>query len=100
MYQIQLDEILAGYSLSTSQGGELVSVQYRGYVLQSQGREFIRKAEGVVSKVLSKLPVPTSPQDVKTLVVIIKQNLEADVYINECDVLASAVASKSVNKGD
>ncbi|OBT30908.1 hypothetical protein [Vibrio splendidus] len=100
MYKIKLDEILAGYSLSTCQGGEIVSVQYRGFVLQSDGREFIRKAEGVVCKILNKLPEPISPQDVNTLVVIIKQNLEADVYINECEVLANAVASKSVNKGD
>lgn len=100
MYQIQLDEILAGYSLSTSQGGELVSVQYRGFVLQSEGREFIRKAEGVVNNILSKLPESISPHEVNTLVVIIRQNLEADVYINECDVMASAVVSKSVNKGD
>ncbi len=100
MYHIKLDEILAGYSLSTSQGGELVSVQYRGIVLQSEGREFIRKAEGVVNRILSKLPVFISPNDVKTLVVIIRQNLEADVYINECDVTASAVVSKNVNKGD
>ncbi|EHU0328794.1 hypothetical protein QX213_03925 [Vibrio vulnificus] len=100
MYQIKLNEILAGYSLSTSQGGELVSVQYRGFVLQSEGREFIRKAEGVVNRILSKLPVSISPNDVKTLVVIINKNLEADVYINECDVIAEAVISKSVNKGD
>ncbi|MCA3991401.1 hypothetical protein [Vibrio vulnificus] len=100
MYQIKLNEILAGYSLSTSQGGELVSVQYRGFVLQSEGREFIRKAEGVVNRILGKLPVSISPNDVKTLVVIINKNLEADVYINECDVIADAVISKSVNKGD
>ncbi|NAW86466.1 hypothetical protein [Photobacterium halotolerans] len=100
MYHIKLDEILAGYSLSTSQGSELVSVQYRGFVLQSEGREFIRKTEGVVNRILSKLPVSISPNDVKTLVVIINQNLEADVYINECDVMACAVVSKSVKKGD
>lgn len=81
MHQIKLDEILAGYSLSTSQGGERVPIQYRGFVLQSEGREFIRKAEGVVNGILSKLPVSISPNDVKTLVVIINRNLEADVYI-------------------
>ena len=100
MYRIQLDEILAGYSLSAAQEGEMLSVQCRGFVLQSNGREFIRKAEGVVSKVLNKLPNPVNPQDVKTLVVLIKQNLEADVYLNECELLASAVVNKSVNKGD
>lgn len=100
MHQIKLDEILAGYSLSTSQGGELVPIQYRGFVLQSEGREFIRKAEGVVNGILSKLPVSITPNDVKTLVVIINRNLEAEVYINECDVIANAVVSKSVNKGD
>jgi hypothetical protein len=100
MYQIKLDEILAGYSLSTSQGGELVSVQYRGCVLQSEGREFIRKAEGVLNGILSKLPVSITPNDVKTLVVIIDRDLSADVYINECGVIMNAVANKSVNKGD
>ncbi|MEH6532952.1 MAG: hypothetical protein V7735_16650 [Photobacterium frigidiphilum] len=100
MYQIKLDEVLAGYSMSTSQGNEIVSIQYRGYVLQSEGREFIRKVDGVVNKILNKLPVTISPTDVKTLVAIIKPNLETEVYVNECEVLAQAVVSKSINKGD
>lgn len=97
---IQLDEMPAGYSLGAAKAGESLQIQFRGISLSSYGKDFIRKVEGYPQKILNKACEAFHPSQVKTLIAIIKSNLEVDVYLNEVEVFAQVFVSKGVQAGD
>ncbi|SHF60649.1 hypothetical protein SAMN02745753_02313 [Marinomonas polaris DSM 16579] len=97
---IQLDERPAGYSLGAAQAGESLQVQFRGISLSSYGKDFIRKVEGYPQQILYKAFGDFHPSQVKTLIAIIKSNLEVDVYLNEVEISAHVVVAKGIKIGD
>ncbi|TMO83139.1 hypothetical protein [Pseudoalteromonas spongiae] len=97
---IQLDEMPAGYSLGAAKAGESLQIQFRGISLSSYGKDFIRKVEGYPQQILNEACEDFHPSQVKTLIAIIKSNLEVDVYLNEVEVFAQVVVSKAVQVGD
>lgn len=96
---IQLDEMPAGYSLGAAKAGESLQIQFRGISLSSYGKDFIRKVEGYPQKILNKACEAFHPSQVKTLIAIIKSNLEVDVYLNEVEVLLKSLCLKEFKPG-
>jgi hypothetical protein len=100
MYKIILNEAPSGYCLNSVQAGEMANIQFRGFTSSADGRNFIRKADGFPSQIISLLPIDVNPSEIKTLIVIINKNLEAYVYLNEVEVHGKVALNRGVNKGD
>ncbi|MEZ5443041.1 MAG: hypothetical protein R3F15_16335 [Lysobacterales bacterium] len=100
MYEIQLTERITGYSKSAGRDGEMVTVQVAGATSTEDGDLHIKYLEGFPQTVLSLLNNGMTPSDVKSMIVIISRDLKAFVYINEVEILASAlVKTQKVEKG-
>ncbi|ODB44942.1 hypothetical protein BB427_00700 [Pseudoalteromonas sp. BMB] len=93
MYKIKLTERPVGFALGPAKQGEMGGVEFRGIAVQSEGREFLRKIKALNS-ILSKLPEQYDPFMIKTVVVIINEDLEATVYVNEIEILARIAVNK------
>ncbi|WP_444894828.1 hypothetical protein [Microbulbifer sp. SSSA005] len=100
VYEIELDERLVGYAMSPVKPGEMAPIEYRGISFASSGRDFIRKAEGILSSIISKADENLRPWDVKTLVALIDQDQIAKVYLNEIELTAAAMVASKVSAGD
>lgn len=97
---IYLQEKPLGYCISPARAGEQMGIQYRGISLSSSGRDFIRKVEGVPSKILEMTCKETEPANVKSMIAIVHNDLKTEVYLNETNLSAEVVVSRSVSKGE
>ncbi|AEY01864.1 hypothetical protein GU3_10540 [Oceanimonas sp. GK1] len=100
MYEVQLKERIAGYSVSAAKEGEKVQVQVSGATSTEDGDLHLKYLNGFPQTILSMLEEDFQPSDIKTMVVLISKDLKAKVYINEVEVYGLAfVKAKKVEKG-
>lgn len=100
MYEVQLKERIAGYSVSAAKGGENVQVQVSGATSTEDGDLHLKYLNGFPQTILSMLEAEFQPGDIKSMVVLISKDLKAKVYINEVEVYGQVfVKAKSVEKG-
>jgi hypothetical protein len=100
MYQLQLKERIAGYSLKSAKKDELVNIQCLGATSIEDGDLHLKYLEGFPQKILSMLPVNIFPSEIKTMVVLISHDLKANIYINEAELIAEGIVkAKEVKKG-
>lgn len=97
---IHLKEKPAGYCTNAARAGEPVYIQYRGVSLSSSGRDFIRKVEAFPNQILEMAYPDFHASTVKRFVAIIHGNLETEVHLNDFDIYAEALVTKSVKAGD
>lgn len=100
MKVVYLDEVPAGYSMTSSKGEGVIQVQYRGISLSSNGKDFIRKVEGFPNTILQLACEDFHASNIRNFLAIIHPNNKVEVYINELEVLGEALAAKSVKEGD
>lgn len=97
---IYLKEKPVGYCITSGRAGEKIQVQYRGISLSSSGRDFIRKVEGIPSKILEMTCEGLHASNVKSLIAIIHDDLKTEVHLNDVEISAEAIVTRSVNVGD
>ena len=100
MYEVQLKERIAGYSVSVAKGGEKVQVQVSGATSTEDGDLHLKYLNGFPQTILSMLEEEFQPSEIKSMVVLISKDLKAKVYINEVEVYGQAfVKAKNIEKG-
>lgn len=97
---IHLKEKPAGYCTNAARAGEPALIQYRGVSLSSSGRDFIRKVEAFPNQILEMAYADFHASTVKRFVAIIHGNLETEVHLNDFDIYAEALVTRSVEAGD
>jgi hypothetical protein len=97
---IHLKEKPAGYCTNAARAGEPALIQYRGVSLSSSGRDFIRKVEAFPNQILEMAYADFHASTVKRFVAIIHENLETEVHLNDFDIYAEALVTRSVEAGD
>lgn len=101
-YHIKFERPPMGVALSSVKSGEEVAVAYREFTSSEDGDVFISRLESFPSGVLDLLSVEQviKPSSVDHLVVLIKSDGSADVYINELEIIGKVRVRRSVKKGD
>jgi len=103
-YEIVLDELPAGYSLSAAKGGEgsIVKVAVSEFVSSEDGDAFINRLEGFPNTILAKLPIGSGikPSVVDHMIVIIRNNKTATAYVNEVNFIGNIQVKRSIEKGE
>jgi hypothetical protein len=101
-YEIKFDMPPAGYSVSTARGGENVKVSVIEFTSSEDGDLFVSRLEGFPSQIIAKLPLNAKLREsqVDNLLVIIRQDNTATVYINELNIAMRTRVNRSVGKGE
>lgn len=101
-FDLILSEIPSGYSLSSARPGEKVNVAFREFLSSEDGDDFIRRLEGFPNAILSQLPPAHRPRpsQIDHLLIIIRRDQTATVYINELSIVAEMMAKRNISAGE
>ena len=102
-YEIRLDAPPAGYALeSATEEGQTVHVAVREFTSSEDGELFVSRLEGIPQQLLSLIPPGNrvQPSMLDHLVAIIRKDLTATVYLNECEIHAQIRVARPVEAGD
>lgn len=100
MYEIQLKERIAGYSINAARSGDTATVQVSGATSMEDGDLHIKYLEGFPKTVLSMIDKEIQPCDIKSMIVLVSKDLKARVYINEVDIRGYAfLKANKIEKG-
>lgn len=101
-YEIKFGMTPAGYSMSSAKGGESVKVSIIEFTSSEDGDLFVSRLEGFPSEVISKLPPQRHIREsqVDNLLVIIRRDNTATVYINELNLAMKTRLNRRVGKGE
>jgi hypothetical protein len=95
-YEITFENLPAGYAVSSGREGEQVPLAIREFTSSEDGDLFINRLEGIPSEIIRMLPSKSRIKSsiVDHMLVIIRQDKTATVYVNEIFFLAEII-----NKG-
>jgi len=102
-FQITLDELPGGYTLSSVLKGEQASIIVREFTSSEDGDVFISRLEGLPTMLLNKLPFEANIRSsrVESMVAVINQDKTATVFINDdVKTIVSAILKRSVERGE
>ena len=101
-FEINFDNLPTGYALSAGKGGEKVNVSVCEFVSSEDGDIFISRLEGVPNEIVSKLPTTSGlkPSVIDHMIVILRKDKSATVYINEVKFIGNIQVKRSVEKGE
>jgi hypothetical protein len=101
-FEVTLPEIPGGYTLSTAKAGEMVKVATREFLSSEDGDDFIRRLEGFPNIVLSHIPLKQRPlpSQIDHLLVIIRKDKTATLYVNELQVLVKMLKKRDLAVGE
>src|SRR5829696_4210773 len=102
-FEVWLDAPPGGYTLeSAAAEGETVRVAVREFTSSEDGELFVSRLEGIPQQLLSLLPpdVKASPSMVEHLVAIIRKDLTATIYLNECEIHTQIRVARPVEAGE
>lgn len=88
-----------GYALDAAPGeGHTIRVASTEFTTSADGETFVTRLEGVPQDLLSALPqkARVSPSKVDHLVGILRKDMTATVYVNECDIKAQMRSARPV----
>ncbi|RON55132.1 hypothetical protein [Pseudomonas frederiksbergensis] len=97
---VYLDAIPVGYCMTSAQGEGVVQIQFRGVSLSSDGKDFIRKIEGFLDKILQLAHENFHASDLRSFVAIIHKDLKVETYLNELEIFGEALVANAVSEGD
>jgi hypothetical protein len=98
--EFKLTERIVGLSLHTATGAEKLSVEYGALVPSDDPTRVQHVLEGLQGCVFSRIPGFPDPSQVKSVVVVVRQDLSATAYINEVRLKAQVRVTRAVNKGE
>jgi hypothetical protein len=101
-FEIQLDQLPAGFALSASKAGEEAKVQFAGVATSEDGELLIRYL-GTVTDLLSALNAQgqtVRPSQVDNLLAFIRRDKTATVYLNELQLSSKVRMARAIKDGD
>lgn len=92
--EITLKDIPAGHALTPGRKGENIAVARQEFLSSEDGINFVRRLEGFPNIILSQLPLERRPLQsaIDHLLVIIRKDKSASVYINELNIYAEVLS--------
>jgi hypothetical protein len=101
-YEVRLDAPPAGYALESATEGQTARVAVREFTSSGDGEVFISRLEGIPQQLLSLLPLDAQvrPSMIDHLVAIIRKDLTATVYLNECEIRMQARSARPLEAGE
>lgn len=90
MYELQLTEVVAGYSTGAVRQGESAIVRVSDATSIEDGDLHLKYLEGFPQQILSQISHELAPSKIESMVVLISKKLKATIYINEVSILANA----------
>ncbi|MDO8142483.1 MAG: hypothetical protein Q6358_13365 [Candidatus Brocadiales bacterium] len=100
---IVFDNLPAGYSENSARSGEKITIRLMDFVSSEDGDELITKLEELPQQILSMLHLPPPgvlPSMVHSLLVIIRKDKTATVYLNELQPVWQMRVKGSCKKGE
>lgn len=97
-HEILLENLPAGVALTSARDGGTVKVAFKEFTSSEDGDLFIQRLEGFPSEILNKLPVNIKASTVDHMLVIIKHDKSATVYINELDFIAKIRVKRAIKE--
>jgi hypothetical protein len=95
MYTVKFDQSPAGHALNSGRSGEEITICQKEFVSSEDGDLLISRLEGFPAEILSMLPGGGPvPATVVHLLVIIRPDKSADVYMNDDLQIISQVQAK------
>src|SRR5258708_37311779 len=102
--EFKFDVLPDGYSMANASGveGNLMWIAVREFTSSEDGDLFIARLEGIPSQVIARIPseLGVRPSTVDHMLVIIRQDLHATVYVNECAIGIRARFGRRMEAGD
>lgn len=101
-YEIKLDQTPGGYAMDDATGveGSSIRVVVQEFTSSDDGEEFITRLEGLPSIILRKLPTKVTLPEVVNLLVILRRDLTATVYLNELEIIAKIQGTRVIAAGE
>lgn len=101
-FEIQLNEPVHGYALDSALEGQTVNIRIEEFTSSEDGELFMSRLEELPQLLLSRLPSNANiqPSMIDHLVAIIKKDLTATVYVNECKVVIRTRTGRAVGAGE
>jgi hypothetical protein len=101
-FQIALDSLPGGYTLSAALPGETVSVALTEFTSSEDGDLFIGRLEGLPAHLVGKLPIESNirPGTIDHLLAVILPDRSATVYVNELRVIGQMRAKRPIKAGE
>jgi hypothetical protein len=101
-FKVELEELPAGYSMSSGRSGDSIMVSHQGFYSSEDGELLIKRLEGWPDHFLNLLPAapPLKPSCIDTLLVIIKKNKTAKIYLNSVQPIVQTRIKGGCQKGD
>jgi hypothetical protein len=94
-YEISFNDLPAGYSVTSANNGEMAMIAIREFISSEDGDEFISRLEGFPSEIIHMLPPERGikPSIVDHMLVIIRRDKTATVYVNELTIISEVMTS-------
>jgi len=101
-YTITLGQLPAGHAIDSAKPGEELRVQFREFVTSEDGDLLTSRLEGLPSDILRLTgPAPSlQPSAINHMLVLVRRDKSATVYINELQILAEVQATRTVQAGE
>ncbi len=80
--EIELNERLVGFSVSSARPGEQVKVASREFTSSEDGALFVQRLEGIQASLISKVPNAPPPSYIDNFLAVIRQDLGATIVVN------------------
>lgn len=99
-YEVMLEGIPAGYTLSSVKKGQQVDVIVKEFSSTEDGDLFVARLDGFPTEILQLITEKRfSPSTIDHLLVIIYPDRRAQVFVNELEFMLVIQAKRAINKG-
>jgi len=99
---IKLNKLPAGYAENTGRAGDKMIISLSGFFSSEDGDDLITRLEGYPQEIISLIPseIPILPLMVNSLLVLIRRDKTATVYLNEVIPIMHTRIKGRCKKGD
>ena len=96
-YEVLLEEIPAGYTLSSVRKGEQVDVIVKEFTSTEDGDLFVGRLDGFPTQILHLIPeIHSSPSTIDHLLILIYPDKKAKVFINELEFMLVVQTKRAI----
>ena len=96
-FDINLEQLPAGYAITSARSGEFVKVRFRDFTSTEDGQQFIQRVESSTYDFLQ--PSLVNPSQVDHLLAVCRRDRRATVYVNELNYHKVVRTARSVKAG-
>lgn len=101
-FDIRFARLPQGIAIKPARDGEVVEVLATEYVSTEDGQALIQRLEGFANDVLALLPRGQCPipSQIDHMLVVVRTDHSATVYLNELSIVGHVRASRAIKKGE